>query len=161
MIFFLLCGLSLPRFDDFMYYFKTSEAGFTQFTYSLLTLMGAIALLFGIEIYKRFFMFTEPRKIITIALLTAMTASFFDILFILRLNLSFGIPDLAWVIFTTTSLGTMLVAMIALPPNVLFAKLTPAHVESTMMAFTGSCTAAIFPLSKLMAIIINSLTFNV
>jgi len=144
-----------------MYYFKTSEAGFTQFTYSILTLLGAFAVLFGMLLYKRYFMFTEPRKILTFAIVTAMVASFFDICFILRLNLAIGIPDIVWVIFTTTSMSTLLAAMIALPPNVLFAKLTPVHVEATMMAFTGSCIALIFPMSKLMGILINKLTFNV
>ena len=106
-------------------------------------------------------MYTEPRKIITSALCIAMLASLFDVCFILRWNLLIGIPDIVWVVFTTTSLGTLLVAFIALPPNVLFAKLTPAHVEATMMAFTGSCTACIMPLSKMMGVLINKNTINV
>lgn len=72
-----------------------------------------------------------------------------------------GIPDIAWVLFTTTALGTLLIALLLLPPNVLFAKLTPAHVEATMFAFTGSVTNLVFPLQKLIGITINWLTFNV
>lgn len=29
MMFFLLCGFTIPRFDDFMYYFKTEVVGFS------------------------------------------------------------------------------------------------------------------------------------
>ena len=79
----------------------------------------------------------------------------------LRWNLAIGIPDLVWVMFSSTALNTFIYAFLVLPPGVLFAKLTPAHVEATMYAFTSSITAAIYPLSKFLGIAINKLTFNV
>lgn len=51
LLFFVLIGMTVPRFDDFMYYFKTGPAQFSQFTYSLLTLLGAGALILGVVLY--------------------------------------------------------------------------------------------------------------
>ena len=72
-----------------------------------------------------------------------------------------GIPDIVWVMFSSTAMNTLIYAFLILPPGVLFAKLTPAHVEATMYAFTSSVTAAIYPLSKFLGTFINTVTFNV
>jgi hypothetical protein len=55
LIFFLLIALCVPRFDDFLYYFKTEQAGFSQFTYSILTLVGTLCLVAGVLIYQRWY----------------------------------------------------------------------------------------------------------
>lgn len=47
----VLISLMVPRFDEFLYYFKTGPAGFSQFTYSILTLIGTVCLVVGIAIY--------------------------------------------------------------------------------------------------------------
>lgn len=161
LIFFLLIGMTVPRFDEFMYYFKTEVAGFSQFTYSILTLLGAVALIFGIFIYERFFKETEPRIVVGIAICLICIASFFDTCFILRWNLIIGIPDIVWVLLSSTAMGTLIFAFLVLPPGVLFAKLTPAHVEATMYSFTSSIGAMVLPLSKLGGIALNYFTFNV
>lgn len=161
LLFFVLIGMTVPRFDDFMYYFKTGPAGFSQFTYSLLTLLGAVALLTGIGLYQKFFKDTEPRKMIGAALCLTMLASFFDMCFVLRWNLILGIPDLVWVICSSTAMGTLIFAFLILPPGVLFAKLTPAHVEATMYAFTSSIASAVFPMSKFLGVFLNKMTYNV
>jgi len=153
--------MTVPRFDEFMYYFKTEVAGFSQFTYSILTLLGAVALIFGIFIYERFFKETEPRIVVGIAICLICIASFFDTCFILRWNLIIGIPDIVWVLLSSTAMGTLIFAFLVLPPGVLFAKLTPAHVEATMYSFTSSIGAMVLPLSKLGGIALNYFTFNV
>ena len=79
----------------------------------------------------------------------------------LRWNLAIGIPDLIWVMFSSTALNTFIYAFLILPPGILFAKLTPAHVEATMYAFTSSMTAAVYPLSKFLGSAINKVTFDV
>jgi Na+/melibiose symporter-like transporter len=161
LLFFVLIGFTVPRFDDFMYYFKTEVAQFSQFTYSLLTLLGAVALILGIFIYQRFFKETEPRIIMCCAMVLICIASFFDMCFVLRWNLKLGIPDVAWVICSSTAMGTLIFAFLILPPGVLFAKLTPAHVEATMYAFTSSVAAMVMPLSKFMGVFLNKVTFDV
>ena len=86
-------------------------------------------------------------------------ASFTDMCFVLRWNLLLGIPDIVWVLCSSTALGTLIFAFIAIPPSVLFAKMTPAHVEATMYAFVTSVAAAVIPMSKLLGVLINSVTF--
>lgn len=66
-----------------------------------------------------------------------------------------------WVLATTTALGTLLLSLLLLPPQILFAKLTPKHVEATMFAFTGSVVALIFPLQKILGLLINWAFFDV
>lgn len=51
LIYFILLGLTVPSFDEFMYYFMTEEVGFSQFTYSMLILLGAGCLFIGILMY--------------------------------------------------------------------------------------------------------------
>lgn len=86
LMFFFFCGFTLPRFDSFMYFFKTEVAGFSQFQYTMLTLTGGFAMIVGIQIYKMFFKLTEVRKLFTFALLLLCFSSFLDICFILRWN---------------------------------------------------------------------------
>jgi hypothetical protein len=161
-LFVLLLCFTFPRFDEFMYYFKTGpEVGFSQMTYGLLTLFGAMALILGIYVYQRFFKNMEPRTIMGCAFSLIMLASFVDMCFVLRWNLILGVPDLAWVLCTSTALGTLIFAFLILPPGILFVKLTPSHVEATTYALTSSITAAIYPMSKLLGVLINSLTWNV
>ncbi len=161
-LFFVLLGFTVPRFDDFMYYFKTGPAGFSQFTYSLLSLVGAVALLLGIGIYERWFKLTEPRIMIGGAFALTVVASFFDMCFVLRWNITYlHIPDLVWVLCSSTAMGTLIFAFMIMPPGVLFAKLTPAHVEATVYAFTSSITAAVYPLSKFLGVFINKAFFGV
>lgn len=88
-------------------------------------------------------------------------ASFFDLCFVLGWNKVIGIPDLIWVLFGSTALNTLLYAFIIMPPGVLFAKMTPAHVEATIYAFTSSITSAVFPIQKILGAVINELTFDV
>ena len=92
-------------------------------------------MILGTILYKRYFKETEPRKIIGLAICLTVIASFCDMIFVLRWNLIIGIPDLVWVICSSTALGTLIFAFLAIPPSVLFAKMTPAHVEATMYAF--------------------------
>ena len=79
----MLIGFTVPRFDDFLYYYKTGPAGFSQLTYSLLTLLGALALVIGIFLYQKYFKETEVRTMIGLAMFLTILASFTDIIFVL------------------------------------------------------------------------------
>ena len=151
----MLLWVSYPRFDDFMYYFKTSVVGFSRMTFGLLTLLGALALVAGITIYQRFFNEIEPRTLMACAFVLVMLASFFDMCFVLRWNLEIGIPDIVWVMMTSTALGTLIFAFMVMPPGIIFVKMTPPHIEATTYAVTSSITSAIFPMSKICGVLIN------
>lgn len=118
-------------------------------------------MILGTILYKRYFKETEPRKIIGLAICLTVIASFCDMIFVLRWNLIIGIPDVVWVICSSTALGTLIFAFLAIPPSVLFAKMTPAHVEATIYAFVTSVAALVMPMSKFLGVFINKMTFNV
>merc|ERR1711990_796528 len=109
-------------------------------------MIGAVALLIGIAIYQRWFVHVEMRTMIGASIILTIIASFTDLCFVCRWNLAIGIPDLVWVLFSSTAMNTLIFAFMFLPPGVLFAKLTPAHVEATIYAFTSSITSAVFPI---------------
>lgn len=161
LLYFLLFGLTVPHFGDFMYYFKTEVLGFSQMTYSLITLIGACSLLFGVILYHKFFSHLETRSLYKVSIAIHMIATLFDLILVLRWNLKVGIPDIWWIIFSSSSLGTLQFAFGVLPAMVLFSKITPAHVEATMFAFTSSVISIVFPLSKLIGALWNSLIFHV
>ena len=88
-------------------------------------------------------------------------ASAVDLCFVLGWNRKVGVPDIIWVLCGSTAMNTLLYAFCILPPGVLFAKMTPSHVEATIYAFTSSVTTAVYPVSKLVGAAINTATFNV
>jgi len=161
LLYFILFGLTVPNFSEFMYYFKTEVLGFSQMTYSLITLIGACSLLFGVILYQKFFSHLETRTLYRASIAIHMIAVVFDIILVLRWNLKIGIPDIWWIVLSSSSLGTLFFAFGVLPGMVLFSKITPAHVEATMFAFTSTVISIGFPLSKLIGALWNSLLFDV
>jgi hypothetical protein len=128
----------VPTYAEFNYYFATEELGFSQMTISLLTLLGAIGFLAAIIIYKTWLSEIEVRIIIKYSIFISIFGNFMDLILILRVNLSLGIPDVVLAAFNTSFISTIVMALSHLPPMVLFAKFTPAHVEATMFAFLTS-----------------------
>jgi len=138
LLFFILQGFTVPSFGEFFYYFSTEVAGFTQFTYSMLALVGSFSFLIGIILYNAFFKDTDVRKLLFAAILIGFVGSIFSLMFVLRLNIAWGISDIAFVMFTGIITDTFALAFSVVPPLVLFAKITPSHVEATMFAFLTS-----------------------
>ena len=61
-----------------------------------------------------------------------------DLFQIFRYNIEWGISDMAILVFGSTVMSSIQLALTLLPCMVLFQKMTPPHVESTMMAFSAS-----------------------
>lgn len=60
-------------------------------------------------------------------------------MFVLRVNVALGINDLSFVALTSVFGDTMSLAFSLLPTVVLFAKITPNHIEATVFAMlTGA-----------------------
>ena len=77
-------------------------------------------------------------------------------------NTTFGPPPLAFVCLTSTVTDTLYNAYTTLPAMVLFAKLIPENVESSMFAMlTGLLNFSNLFASKELGIAINKLFFNV
>jgi hypothetical protein len=64
-------------------------------------------------------------------------------MFVLRLNLSVGISDLQFTVLMSVFSGTAGLAFSLLPTLILFAKITPHHIEATVFAMlTGAYNLA-------------------
>jgi len=120
---------------DFMYYFQTEVAGFSQFTFALIGVVGSCCLFVAVFLYRLFFSRHETRSLILMALIIEVAAGVFSLLFVLRVNLLLGIPDIWFVFLTSTTTSAFIEAFTMLPPLVLFAKLVPKKVEATVFAF--------------------------
>ena len=111
----VLTGVVVPTFADFSYYFLTNEIGFSQFTYSILSLLSNATLLVGVLVYKVWLTNYEVRTLIMISICISIFGCFTSLLLVLRLNLKMGISDLLFVIMTDTITGVVYMAFTHLP----------------------------------------------
>lgn len=80
----------------------------------------------------------------------------------LRWNVALGISDMTFVLFTGTTFFPMIMAYTIIPPFVLIAKITPAHVEATIFSFAASViNAGIHFSGKYMGLAWNKAFFDV
>ena len=55
-------------------------------------------------------------------------------IFVLRLNVAWGIPDMALIIFTDVVIGVISTCFVFLPTLIIFSKICPRHIEATTFA---------------------------
>lgn len=73
------------------------------------------------------------------SLITTSINKFLEFCFAKRWNLSWGIPDLVFLLFTDVVFGIISTLLYTLPIMALFAKITPPRIEGTTFAFlTGT-----------------------
>ena len=82
--------------------------------------------------------------------------AFSGMMLALRWNLKLGISDMVFSVLTQTTFFPFVMAFYILPPFVLVAKITPAHVEATIFSFSASViNAGIHFLGKYMGLAWN------
>ena len=148
-------GALIPSFGDFLYYYQIEVSGFSQMTYSMLGVLGFMTLFLSTFIYSACLKSLEMRSMMITACLINMIGSFTTILY--TKQLTFGLSPLAFVCLTSTVTDTLYSAYTTLPAMVLFAKLIPENVESSMFAMlTGVLNFSNLFASKEIGIMINS-----
>lgn len=99
---------------------------------------------------------------LTYAIYIGIFGSFIMLMFVLRLNLKFGIGDLTLIIFSSIVTDTLGLAFSMLPTLVLFAKITPKNIEATVFAMlTGVFNLSSTVCSPMAGVIINRFFVNV
>jgi len=93
-------GLVVPSFSSFGYFFMLDVVELSKFTYSMLTVLGFFCLLIGSALYTKYFKEKEFRMLIICEMIIGLIFAPFSFMFIFRLNVQYGIPDLALIIFT-------------------------------------------------------------
>jgi hypothetical protein len=101
--------------------------------------ISKICHIFGTMYYKAYLKTYETRTIILWSTIISVVSTFVHYAFAMRWNLSIGVSDLIFIIFTDVVFGCLALALNVLPCLALFAKITPHGIEGTIFAFlTGS-----------------------
>lgn len=120
-----------------------------------MVMVGWLALFLSMFLYNMFLKDWECRTMIISALFVNAVGSATTILY--TRNITFGLSPIAFVFLTTTITDTLSNAYKTLPILVVFAKLIPENVESSMFAFiSGLSNLASNYLAKELALVINS-----
>ena len=95
-------------------------------------------MLIGVAVYQNYLKQYEMRTLQYFGLIFAVIGLVMDLIQIFRYNIAWGISDMVFLSFSSLVLSTISFAITQLPCLVMFQKITPAHVETTMMAFSAS-----------------------
>jgi len=119
-----------------------------------LSVLSNITLFVSTFIYSGLLKDWEIRKMMIAAMIINMTGAATTVLFTTKNT--FGLPPLAFVCLTSTVTDTLYNAYTVLPATVLFAKLIPENVESSMFAMlTGLLNFSNLFMAKEVGILIN------
>ena len=133
MIFRLIIGTIVPTYVQYLYYYQIRVSGFSQLQYSYLQLIGYLGGFLGSIIYNKFYKESEFRMVLIVACIVNFFGAVTTMLYCL--NMTFGIPDFIFVLFTSTVTQTLVVALNFLPTMILYAKIIPERIESSLFAF--------------------------
>lgn len=154
LLFFVIMGALIPSFGDFLYYYQIEITGFSQVVYSMLGVLGFLTLLISTFIYNGLLKNLEMRNMMITACLINLVGSLTTVLY--TKEMTFGLSPLAFVCLTSTVTDTLYNAYTTLPAMVLFAKLIPENVESSMFAMmTGILNFSNLFASKELGIMFN------
>jgi hypothetical protein len=104
----------------------------------------------GAIMFNKWFKDLEFRLLISMAFIVWCSNHIINLIFVLRLNLELGIDDITFITIATVFHDALGVSFLILPMTVLFAKLTPKHIEATVFAMlTGIVNLSIQVLSPL------------
>ena len=100
----------------------------------MLTVLGYGCLLIGTQIFNKFFKESEFKTLIMWESFLTLILAPLNFIFVFRLNLQWGIPDMFMIIFTDTISSIIGQCLVFLPMSVIFAKICPKHIEATTFA---------------------------
>lgn len=160
--FILLRGITTPSFGDFWYYYLTNIRDFSQFTVGFLAVLGNISLLLGSIMYAKYFFKWEFRSILAISNFIVFMGGFLGAIFVLNLHQMIGLNDIAFFGIQAFFEDALVMAFVDLPAMVLFAKVTPKHIEGTVFAFlTGTINFSNGVISPTVGSLLNQLFVGV
>jgi Na+/melibiose symporter-like transporter len=131
-LFFVIMGSFIPSFSTFMYYYETDVLGISQIVISWLSVIGYFSLFLSVFMYQALLKEVDIRWMMFIGLLINMFGCAFSIMFVKGYYL--GMPPVVFLVMSSTVTDTLYSAYTQLPGTVLFAKIIPESVESSMFA---------------------------
>ena len=133
LIYQLILGSIVPVYTTYLYYYYIQVSHFSNFQYSMLQLIGMITIIPGAILYNIYLKESEFSFMMIIACVVNCTGALMTMLFCLGID--FGVPYL-YACFTSTVTDVLYIMFINMAPSVLFAKLIPEKIESSMYAFS-------------------------
>lgn len=134
LMYILLSGLLVPTFDSFQYFFLLDVVGISKFTFSMLTMLTFGCFLVGTQLYNRFFKEKEYRNLVMMEAIISILVAPMTLIFVLRLNLLWDIPDMAMLIFNDIIRDVVGQFCVWIPTYVILGKICPNHIEATSYA---------------------------
>jgi folate/biopterin transporter len=130
---FIIIFVATPSYGDPFFYFLTNELKFTPSSLGKISFCTTLCTLFAILMYKMYFKDVDFKKIIVFGTIISFVFSFMGYLLVMRVNVSLGISDFWFVLFSNSFLA-MLGELIMMPMLSLAAQLCPKNLEGTVYA---------------------------
>jgi len=131
-LFFVIMGSFIPSFSTFLYYYETDVLGISQIVISWLSVISYFCLFLSVFMYQALLKEVDIRWMMFIGLLINMFGAAASIMFVKGIYLS--MPPVVFLLMSSTVTDTLYGAYTQLPAMVLFAKIIPESVESSMFA---------------------------
>ena len=100
----------------------------------MISVLHYFCMFIGSYLFKRWLKEYEVRTLTIAEVIIGLVCAPFTMLFVTRLNLQYGISDGFIIIFTDIIGDIFSMCLVVLPMCVLFAKITPRHIEATCFA---------------------------
>lgn len=111
---------------------------FSKFQYAMLNVFSNLSTTLGSICYNKYLKDYEVRDLMRWGLYMNIAAGVANLLWVKRVNLDYGISDTLFSITTDVVVGTLSLAFRMMPTMILFAKITPPHLEATCFAFLNA-----------------------
>ena len=116
----------------------------------------------GILFYSIFMKQMETRTLLLISLILELLSNFSNIGLTQQWYEALGVSPFVFICFTSTTIFPLTWALQMLAPYVLIAKISPAHIEATIFAFSASViNASTNFIPTMMSLLWNKLFFHV
>ena len=136
--YFMLLGALVPSFADYFYYYLTEITGITKFQYAMVSVVSYVCLFSAAILYNSCLRSSEVRSMMVLACFTNLFGAVSSLLFIE--GIMFGMSPYIFVCVTSAVSEVLYNVFVVLPSQVLFAKMIPSNIESSMFAITTGLT---------------------
>jgi hypothetical protein len=127
----------------------------------MLGVLGYFCLLCGSFLYQFGFHKMEFRTLTLAGIMLGLCFAPMSMLFVLRKNLEYGLPDMFVIIFTEVVSDTLGQCLHLLPLMVMFAKICPKRIEATCFAFLTGTTNLTGTIRGLLGTLVNKMFVGV
>ncbi len=103
----LLNSLLIPSFGSFGYYFMLDIVQLSKFTIAMLGVLGFVCMFIGTSMFQFWFNKQEYRTLCLYGIVLGLCFAPMNMLFVLRKNAEYGMPDMFVIIFTEVVSDTL------------------------------------------------------